>query len=337
MLANWAKLKAAEKAEKGKHGALDGVPQERAGAAARHARRREGRRGRLRLARRRGAARQGRRGAARARRGPPRRRPRRDAARAGRRAVRGGRTWRASWASTPSRRCATPTDRFAGRFAPHRGSAGRRRGAPSPTRPPTSRTGCGRRRRTRGKVPAIGVKVSADAEADREAVRLDGAAPESEPSRPVEAARREAMYRGELEERAALLHRLGHGKRPGARAPGSPTWAGTFAGATRPLDDEDVDAIVDRVFGSPATASRPARQRRSPMKMKQARDRPALLLATRRARRRRLRRRRGCLQRRGQGPRRAEAEAGRDADRARRREGAAQEGRRRARRARIGA
>ena len=64
VLANWAKLKAGEKAEKGKHGALDGVPQsapallratrtgEKAGAVG------------LRLARRRRAARQGRRGAA---------------------------------------------------------------------------------------------------------------------------------------------------------------------------------------------------------------------------------------------------------------------------------
>ena len=65
VLANWAKLKAAEKAEKGKHGALRRHPGERARAAARDARRREGRRGRLRLARRRGPAREDRRGAAR--------------------------------------------------------------------------------------------------------------------------------------------------------------------------------------------------------------------------------------------------------------------------------
>ena len=63
VLANWAKLKAAEKAEKGKHGALHGIPAsapallratragEKAGAVG------------LRLARRRRAARQGRRGA----------------------------------------------------------------------------------------------------------------------------------------------------------------------------------------------------------------------------------------------------------------------------------
>ena len=53
VLANWAKLKAVEKAEKGKHGAPRRRPQERAGAAARHPHRREGGRGRLRLARRR--------------------------------------------------------------------------------------------------------------------------------------------------------------------------------------------------------------------------------------------------------------------------------------------
>ena len=63
VLANWAKLKAAEKAEKGKHGALARHPGQRAGAAARDARRREGGRGRLRLARRRRPAREDRRGA----------------------------------------------------------------------------------------------------------------------------------------------------------------------------------------------------------------------------------------------------------------------------------
>ena len=77
VLANWAKLKAAEKAEKGKHGALHGIPASAPGPAAGDARRREGGRGRVRLARRRRPARQGRRGAGRIRRGAPRRRSRR--------------------------------------------------------------------------------------------------------------------------------------------------------------------------------------------------------------------------------------------------------------------
>ena len=69
-------------------------------------------------------------------------------------------------------------------------------------------------------------------------------------------ARRETMYRLELEERAALLHRLGHGKeRARARLGANLDW--DFPPGARPLDAAALDAIVDRVFGRP-TAKRAA-------------------------------------------------------------------------------
>ena len=67
-------------------------------------------------------------------------------------------------------------------------------------------------------------------------------------------ARRETMYRLELEERAALLHRLGHSKeRARARLGANLDW--DFPPGARPLDAAALDAIVDRVFGRP-TAKR---------------------------------------------------------------------------------
>ena len=66
------------------------------------------------------------------------------------------------------------------------------------------------------------------------------------------------MYRGELEERAALLHRLGHGKDAGARAPAGATSAGTSTaprGARSPA--ASIDAIVERVFGGERQDRRP--------------------------------------------------------------------------------
>jgi hypothetical protein len=69
-------------------------------------------------------------------------------------------------------------------------------------------------------------------------------------------ARREAMYRQELEERAALLQRLGHAKDAvRGRLLANLSW--DFEGATAPLKASDVDAIIDRVFGAGA-ATRPA-------------------------------------------------------------------------------
>ncbi len=74
-----------------------------------------------------------------------------------------------------------------------------------------------------------------------------------EPRRPIgqaksDKARREAMYRTELEERAALLHRLGHGKQQTrARLAANLGW--DFAPGKPPLDPGALDAIVDRVFG----------------------------------------------------------------------------------------
>jgi hypothetical protein len=74
-----------------------------------------------------------------------------------------------------------------------------------------------------------------------------------EPRRPAgqakaDKAHREAMYRAELEERAALLHRLGHGKpQVRARLAGNLGW--DFAPDKTPLAPGALDAIVDRVFG----------------------------------------------------------------------------------------
>ena len=82
-----------------------------------------------------------------------------------------------------------------------------------------------------------------------------------EPKRNPEAVRlqrgrREAMYRTELEERAALLSRLGHGK-AGVRARLVANIAWDFERGGSPITPAHIDAIVDRVFGS-APAARPA-------------------------------------------------------------------------------
>jgi hypothetical protein len=63
----------------------------------------------------------------------------------------------------------------------------------------------------------------------------------------IEQARREAMYRCELEERAAMLQRLGYGKeKTRARLAANLAW--DFPTGKRPLDDATVDAIVDRLY-----------------------------------------------------------------------------------------
>jgi hypothetical protein len=62
-------------------------------------------------------------------------------------------------------------------------------------------------------------------------------------------ARREAMYRTELEDRASLLQRLGHGKEAArARLHANLRW--DFEGRDAPVKPADVDAIVDRVYGA---------------------------------------------------------------------------------------
>jgi len=61
-------------------------------------------------------------------------------------------------------------------------------------------------------------------------------------------AKREAMYRGELVERAALLHRLGHGK-AAVRARLAANLGWDFDGAANPIAGE-LDAIVEREFGA---------------------------------------------------------------------------------------
>jgi hypothetical protein len=69
-------------------------------------------------------------------------------------------------------------------------------------------------------------------------------------------ARREAMYRTELEERAALLQRLGHGK-DAARGRLQANMRWDFDGGEAPIKVADIDAIVDRVYGG-AAGGRPA-------------------------------------------------------------------------------
>jgi hypothetical protein len=63
----------------------------------------------------------------------------------------------------------------------------------------------------------------------------------------VDKAHREAMYRSELEERAALLHRLGYAKdKTRARLAANLAW--DFPNGSKPLDGAALDAIVDRLF-----------------------------------------------------------------------------------------
>jgi hypothetical protein len=60
-----------------------------------------------------------------------------------------------------------------------------------------------------------------------------------------------AMVRAELEERAGLLHRLGHGKDAvRARLMANLRW--DFDGREGPIKTAEVDAIVDRVYGNGA-------------------------------------------------------------------------------------
>jgi hypothetical protein len=66
-------------------------------------------------------------------------------------------------------------------------------------------------------------------------------------------ARREAMYRGELEDRAGLLARLGYGKDAArGRLAANVRW--DFPDGAGPVTAADVDAIVERVFGNGAAA-----------------------------------------------------------------------------------
>ena len=63
----------------------------------------------------------------------------------------------------------------------------------------------------------------------------------------IDKAHREAMYRAELEERAALLHRLGYAKdKTRARIAANLAW--DFPNGSKPLDGAALDAIVDRLF-----------------------------------------------------------------------------------------
>lgn len=78
---------------------------------------------------------------------------------------------------------------------------------------------------------------------------FDWMEPRRSPARAaLERARREAMYRTELEERAGLLHRLGNGRdRTRSRLLANLAW--DFAPGASPFDAAAVDGILDRVFG----------------------------------------------------------------------------------------
>ena len=63
----------------------------------------------------------------------------------------------------------------------------------------------------------------------------------------IDKAHREAMYRTELEERAALLHRLGYAKdKTRARLAANLAW--DFPNGSNPLSGAALDAMVDRLF-----------------------------------------------------------------------------------------
>jgi hypothetical protein len=70
--------------------------------------------------------------------------------------------------------------------------------------------------------------------------------------------RRAAMYRTELEERAALLHRLGHPK-DGTRARLQANARWDFPDGHEPVTPAQIDAIVDRVYGAGPTGKPGAR------------------------------------------------------------------------------
>lgn len=71
----------------------------------------------------------------------------------------------------------------------------------------------------------------------------------------IDADRRANMYRAEIEERAALLGRLGH-PRDSVRARLAANLEWDFPPARRPLTDADLDGILDRVFAKPAAPAR---------------------------------------------------------------------------------
>jgi hypothetical protein len=70
--------------------------------------------------------------------------------------------------------------------------------------------------------------------------------------------RRDAMYRTELEDRAALLSRLGYAKDVArGRLQANARW--DFEGRDGPVTAVQIDAIVDRVFGGAGTSKPGAR------------------------------------------------------------------------------
>jgi len=69
-------------------------------------------------------------------------------------------------------------------------------------------------------------------------------------------ARREAMYRTELEDRAALLCRLGYAKESArTRLRANAHW--DFPDGKGPVTAADVDAIIEKAFGGAAGKARP--------------------------------------------------------------------------------
>ena len=71
----------------------------------------------------------------------------------------------------------------------------------------------------------------------------------------LDAERRTGMYRAEMEERAALLSRLGH-DRESVRARLASNLSWDFPPGRRPLTDADLEGILDRVFAQPTPSPR---------------------------------------------------------------------------------
>jgi hypothetical protein len=75
-------------------------------------------------------------------------------------------------------------------------------------------------------------------------------------------ARREAMYRTEIEDRARLLSRLGYSKEDArTRLRANVHW--DFDAGSGPVTAGDVDAIIDRVFGGSGPAGKPGARSRA--------------------------------------------------------------------------
>jgi len=69
------------------------------------------------------------------------------------------------------------------------------------------------------------------------------------PARVTRPERRAEVYRRELEERAALLHRLGYSRSQArARLDANVRWDFEVGGARAPVSPSEIEALVDRIY-----------------------------------------------------------------------------------------